>query len=117
MSEPISNFMGRQGFFLLPVLLALAGCAGNGEGLDENGQPISGGPPPNSDFAEIQATIFTPICTNCHIGANAPQGLRLDEANSYALLVNVASAADWTRNWRRGFLFMVDVRMKRAARV
>jgi hypothetical protein len=83
--------MGRQGFFLLPVLLALAGCAGNGEGLDQNGEPVSGGPPPNSDFAEIQATIFTPICTNCHIGANAPQGLRLDEANSYAMLVNVAS--------------------------
>jgi len=91
MSESISNFMGRQGFFLVPVFLALAGCAGNGEGLDQNGRPISGGPPPNSDFAEIQATIFTPICTNCHIGANAPQGLRLDEANSYAMLVNVAS--------------------------
>ena len=28
----------------------------------------------------------------CHSGANAPQGLRLDAGNSYALLVNVASA-------------------------
>lgn len=91
MSEQTSNFMRRKGFFVVPVLLALAACAGNGEGLDENGQPIPITPPPNTDFAEIQATIFTPICTNCHIGANAPQGLRLDEANSYALLVNVAS--------------------------
>ncbi len=72
----------------------LAGCsAGNGEGLDENGQPI----PINaasctSDFQEIQDTVFTPICTQCHIGANAPQGLRLDAANSYAMLVNVASS-------------------------
>ena len=92
MSEQTYNFMGRQGFFIMPVMLALAGCAGNGDGLDENGQPIPIAPPANTDFEEIQATIFTPICTNCHIGANAPQGLRLDEANSYAMLVNVASA-------------------------
>ena len=45
-----------------------------------------------SDFQEIQDTVFTPICTQCHIGANAPQGLRLDAANSYAMLVNVASS-------------------------
>ena len=49
-------------------------------------------PPADSDFQEIQDTVFTPICTHCHIGANAPQGLRLDAANSYAMLVNVASA-------------------------
>src|SRR5690242_9470536 len=54
MSESTSNFMARQGFFLLPLFLALAACAGNGEGLDQNGEPISGGPPPNTDFAEIQ---------------------------------------------------------------
>ena len=48
-------------------------------------------PPAASDFQEIQDTVFTPICTQCHIGANAPQGLRLDAANSYAMLVNVAS--------------------------
>jgi hypothetical protein len=74
-------------------LLLLAGCgAGSGEGLDSGGRPISGPPVANSDFQEIQDTIFTPICTACHVGANAPQGLRLDAANSYAMLVNVASA-------------------------
>ena len=76
----------------MAAVFALAGCtAGNGEGLDANGEPTPVTPPANSDFQEIQDTIFTPICTNCHVGANAPQGLRLDSANSYALLVNVAS--------------------------
>jgi hypothetical protein len=49
-------------------------------------------PPANSTFQTIQNTIFTPMCTGCHAGANAPQGLRLDAANSFAMLVNVASA-------------------------
>jgi len=39
----------------------------------------------------IQANVFTPICTSCHAGASAPLGLRLDAANSYALLVGVPS--------------------------
>ncbi|MEO8018093.1 MAG: hypothetical protein ABI769_09785 [Pseudomonadota bacterium] len=91
MSEPATNVMARHGFLVVPLLLALAACAGNGEGLDQNGDPIVAGPPANTDFEEIQNTIFTPICTNCHIGANAPQGMRLDAANSYAMIVNVAS--------------------------
>ena len=75
------------------VLYALiSGCAGNGEGLDENGRPIGEGPPPgDDDFTVIQDTIFTPVCTVCHSGAQAPQGLRLDEGNSYAMLVDVPS--------------------------
>lgn len=90
MSRPITNYLGRHGFLMVPLFLLLAACAGNGEGLDANGEPI-GAAPPNDDFQEIQATIFSPICANCHIGAGAPQGLRLDAGNSYALLVNVAS--------------------------
>jgi hypothetical protein len=35
MSEQTYNFMGRQGFFVVPLLLALVGCAGNGEGLTQ----------------------------------------------------------------------------------
>lgn len=84
---------------LIGVLLGAAGCSGNGDGLDENGRPIGGGPPPppppppgTSDFKKIQDTIFTPACVGCHAGAGAPRGLRLDEGNSYALLVGVASA-------------------------
>jgi len=75
------------------VMAALSACtAGSGEGLDENGQPIEPGEPVASEFQEIQDTIFTPICTQCHIGSAAPHGLRLDEANSYALLVNTPSS-------------------------
>jgi hypothetical protein len=38
--------------------------------------------------------VFTVDCatSGCHVGAGAPQGLRLDDANSYALLVGVASS-------------------------
>jgi hypothetical protein len=87
-----TNFLAVKGFFLASGVLLLAACtAGNGEGLDADGQPITDGPPGNSDFQQIQDTVFTPICTQCHIGAGAPQGLRLDAANSYAMLVNVAS--------------------------
>jgi hypothetical protein len=76
----------------------LIGCAGNGEGLDENGRPIDeggggggGGGELTPDFASIQANVLTPICTGCHSGAAAPLGLRLEEGASYALLVNAPS--------------------------
>jgi hypothetical protein len=64
--------------------------------LDANGQPLSAGssgslPPLSADFASIQANIFTPICSVCHIGGGAPEGLRLDAADSFNLLVGVPS--------------------------
>jgi hypothetical protein len=73
---------------------AVAACTGSGVGLDANGNPITpggGGEPLTPDFKSIQDNVFTPICTKCHIGAGAPQGLQLDEAHSYALLVGVPS--------------------------
>lgn len=85
------------GCLLLLLLLSLGGCAGNGQGLDENGNPIGsggdGGLPVAFDptFQNIQKNVFTPICTACHAGPAAPQGLILDETNSYALLVNHGS--------------------------
>jgi hypothetical protein len=78
--------------------LVLAACSGSGAGLDANGRPPDprgggGGATgvPTADFDSIQANVFTPICTDCHAGAGAPQGLRLDSANSYSLLVSVPS--------------------------
>jgi hypothetical protein len=74
------------------MICALAGCAGDGDGLDENGRPegeSAGTLQPN--FQSIQANVLTPICTQCHAGAAAPLGLRLDEGASYALLVNAPS--------------------------
>jgi hypothetical protein len=93
MSVNKTNFLAAKGILLSCLAWIVAGCsAGSGEGLDENGQPITIAPPVDSDFQEIQDTVFTPICTQCHTGASAPQGLRLDAANSYAMLVNVASS-------------------------
>jgi Bacterial Ig-like domain len=75
---------------------ALQGCAGNGNGLDVNGAPITPGSGGSggltADFQSIQDNVFTPICTKCHIGASAPEGLQLDVTHSYAMLVGVPSA-------------------------
>ncbi len=78
---------------LIAALFIVACSSGSGEGLDASGRPIGETPPPGDEptLANIQARIFTPICTQCHIGAAAPQGLRLDEANAFDNLVNVPS--------------------------
>lgn len=75
------------------ALCWLSACAGNGEGLDENGRQLGDGDATlQPTFESIQDNVFTPVCTGCHAGAAAPLGLRLDEGASYALLVNAASA-------------------------
>jgi hypothetical protein len=89
---PIDRFR----FWAALLLLGCeAGCAGNGEGLNQNGQPISSGGNPGgpvtADFRSIQDNVFTPICSQCHIGASAPEGLQLDAAHSYNLLVGIPS--------------------------
>ena len=80
---------------LVGIGLLLSGCAGSGAGLDANGQPLTSGSggagPLTADFASIQSHVFTPICSVCHVGGGAPQGLRLDATNSYSLLVGVPS--------------------------
>ena len=93
----MSYVSGARRVVLLSAAL-LAACAGNGVGLDANGQPLgsgSGVPPPlTADFQSIQDNVFTPICVRCHSGAGAPEGLALDAAHSYALLVGVPSNED-----------------------
>jgi hypothetical protein len=91
----------RHGYCVAVLAAACAaGCAGNGEGLDQNGQPISAGGgsggPITADFQSIQDNVFTPICSKCHIGASAPEGLQLDAAHSYNLLVDVPSVEEPT---------------------
>jgi hypothetical protein len=83
---------------LLVIVVSLAGCpSGSGEGLDENGRPLGESNGVNGNLepalASIQANIFTPGCalSGCHSGGSAPLGLRLDEGNSFASLVNTAS--------------------------
>ena len=85
-------------FYLLVSVTCLAACgAGSGEDLNEQGLPVTdnngGGNQADAvTLADLQQNIFGAICTNCHTGANAPRGLRLDsEDNSYAFLVNQAA--------------------------
>jgi hypothetical protein len=90
----LSTWSSRTGVLL--CALFIAACAGNGQGLDANGRPLvpgGAGPslPLSDDFESLQENIFTPICSVCHVGGSAPQGLRLDAANSYNLLVGVPS--------------------------
>jgi len=72
----------------LVVLLFLAGCGpGNGQGLDADGnlptQSNAGAPGggsgasgnPNATFAWVRDTVFVPICSVCHFGPSAPQGV------------------------------------------
>jgi hypothetical protein len=78
----------------LSVACVLTACgSGSGAvGVDGSNGGGGGGSTLQANFQSIQDNVFTPICTACHVGATAPQGLRLDEANSYALLVGVSSA-------------------------
>ena len=58
-------------------------------------------PPPTGssfgpNFSEIQANVFTPTCatSTCHAGGSPSAGLNLEAANSYAMIVGVASSQE-----------------------
>jgi hypothetical protein len=84
----------------LMLICLITGCgAGDGTGLDLNGQPIGEQPegtPPlepqgiQPTLASLQEKVLTPICAQCHIGNNAPLGLRMDDLEtSIANLIDV----------------------------
>jgi hypothetical protein len=84
--------MSNVRWVMIAAICGASGCAGNGEGLDQNGRPVSSGDPAlTADLKSIQDNVFTPTCTQCHEGAAAPLGLRLDAASAYAMLVNAPS--------------------------
>jgi hypothetical protein len=89
-----------RSLFSATLLLSgcLAGCAGNGDGLNQNGMPITAGNtgsgPITPDLQSIEDNVFTPICSKCHIGASAPEGLQLDAAHAYNALVGVPSVEE-----------------------
>lgn len=85
--------IGEARPFLFAVLFAgAAACAGDGTGLDEFGNPISGsGQPLEATFSSIQARILSPICAQCHAGASAPLGFSMEASASYWNLVDVPS--------------------------
>jgi hypothetical protein len=89
-------------FISLLLLSQLMACgAGDGTGLDANGQPVGETPAPGSEpepdpqalqatLTSIQEHVLTPICAQCHVGNNAPLGLRMDDLEtSIANLINV----------------------------
>ncbi len=52
-------------------------------------------PPPAVTLAQLQSTVFTPICSACHtgVGASLPGSMNFTtQANTFAALVNVASS-------------------------
>src|SRR5688500_11954272 len=78
--------------------LLLAACGGGGARQRGGGRvvrpPLPPRPPPppiEATLESIQENVFSAICTNCHTGAGAPQGLRLEDGMSHAMLVNVPS--------------------------
>jgi hypothetical protein len=73
--------------FVPAICAALTAC-GSGDGFVGAGG-ASG--PLTANFDSIQANVFEPLCSHCHSGANAPAGLRLDGANSYAMLVGTSA--------------------------
>ena len=101
MSRTIARWMMRSRAALLTITCVWLTACGSGGGGGSSTPPPNN-PPVNNPpagianlqptFASIQDNVFTPICTACHTGAAAPLGLRLDAANSYGLLVGVASA-------------------------
>jgi hypothetical protein len=69
------------------VMLAGAGCAGDGSRLVDD---TMGGPEPT--LASIQQEIFGAICVNCHVPGGAAEFMVLDsEPSSYASLVGQPS--------------------------
>ena len=92
---------GRAALSLWIAITAAAalvgGCGGgSGSGLDANGRPVGEGADPGGpllpNYASIQSHVFTPVCSACHAGGSAPQGLRLDASNAYAMTVGIGSA-------------------------
>jgi len=76
--------MAFKRIFLLPAMLILTGCtAGNGEGLDQNGQPIPILTPVQSDFQEIKDAV--PLFKDREL-AKAAARIIGDEAMHWAVL-------------------------------
>lgn len=93
------NRIARRKLLIVPLVALFISACGGGSGTGVVTPPPTPPPPPppagfGPNFSEIQANVFTINCavSGCHLGAGAPQGLRLDDANSFGLLVGVASS-------------------------
>ena len=90
-------YVNMRILLVICICFILWGCAGNGQGLDENGNPIGddgGNDLPiafDPTFTNIQQNVFNVFCIECHSGAFASQGLRLEQGRSYQRIVGIAS--------------------------
>ena len=92
------SWLLRCGAAVLVLVLGACG-AGTGEGLDQNGQPLTAGGGPVAlapTLASIQANVFSVNCAipGCHGGGTVQYGLRLDPGFSAGNLINVPSPRD-----------------------
>jgi len=92
-----ASSLSRCGIAAFVLVLGACG-AGTGEGLDQNGQPLTAGGPVAlaPTLASIQANVFSVNCAipGCHGGGTVQYGLRLDPDFSYGNLINVHSPQD-----------------------
>ena len=94
MNEPSITTKARVTCIAAATLMLAACSGGDGSSISQPPPPPPPPPPPfDATFSAIQENVFTVSCATagCHQGAGAPQGLILDEANSFALLVDVPS--------------------------
>ncbi|MCH8135540.1 MAG: Ig-like domain-containing protein [Proteobacteria bacterium] len=100
------------GYMLAAMLLAGSMAACDVQSFDDAASAFNGNSPPapppppppppppgtgfNPVFSEIQSNVFTPSCagSSCHSGVNPRANLNLEAANSYAMLVGIASDQD-----------------------
>lgn len=80
-------------FSIAAVVLVAAACAGDGTGLDPNGNPdgtVNGSGDP-IQFARDVQPLFSANCafSGCHAGAQPQQGMNLSAGVAYASIVNV----------------------------
>ncbi len=86
------NIKRSRNLLLVACMTGIASCVGDGTGLDDFGNPLGQSQVALAPtLASIQANIFTPICTKCHIGASAPLGLALADGIARQNLVFVSS--------------------------
>ncbi len=78
---------------LISLVIVVCGCQpGAGEFSEVSEIPVSSD---RVNLETIQETIFTPICAQCHIGSQAPLGLRLESAQiSFEHLVGVQAVGN-----------------------
>lgn len=101
-----TKFSVSNARYVVPLLLIAASLGACYEtSYDKAIASLNGGgttpppppPPPTGsfgpNFSEIQASVFTPDCatSGCHAGASPAASMNLEAANSYTMLVGVAS--------------------------